>query len=309
MNNLEPKSEKPEQNTMVAIATLGNQDLQIDGKTALEWRKLEPDSSYGNCRSMGETLIKEPIATERISFPILEPFLRLVQQHGKEKQLQLTHLVLVATDQESNTEASFLAQDTYPISCVIHKCLKERPEWKSIDIRLLRIKSNPVDSELVAEELSAHWMGKKQAYLKQASEVLLSATGGVPNLNLALFFSLGVEQVKERLTQVYVPKNGLPRIMPFVRRVHAAALKSRVEALASTYDFAAISREVKQSFPVCSRLAAYGSSRLGFDFESASYQLTQARQGLPKEFHAMIDDWATQLEDLKGTGCSKIQRS
>ncbi|NLI76512.1 MAG: hypothetical protein GX442_08725 [Candidatus Riflebacteria bacterium] len=289
---------------IVAVATIGNRDLQVDGKSADQWAKASPEGiahPLGSCAAMGRTIQEDWAGyASRLSIPILDPFLTYVRGFVDHHQGKLTHLVLVVTNQPQSVEAAMRAKDTYSTGKVLEKWLRENRSLSGTNLTTLVVSANPTRPDDVAGSLAETLAIGKWGFLREADHVLLSITGGVPALNYALFLTLYFEVARDRLhclhvneaTRQAVPNN-------YISRLQGVARRERIRALVDLYDFSAIQRELAPLRDTTwATLAAYGQQRLNFDFTAAAFSLSQALRTVPPAVRPTVEAWQGELTEL-----------
>lgn len=252
------------ENKAIFAITIGNRDLQLDGKD------IRPARSGGEIAL--ETLKTAP---GRFSLPILLPALQTIKE-------EIERIFLIVTDQpEDFINEKHRQNDTIIFGRIIKELLEQH--FKKLGLtskpankfEIISVSENPTILSALLKDKTNSVLNKFIHYRNQGFKKLhLLATGGIPILNTAVIL-MANRAFKSDLNLLRVNDNGMAFPDPISVELEKIELSNIVAKLAKNWNFQQIQMRLEESgfreepFDQIEILCHAMSRRLVFDFGGA----------------------------------------
>lgn len=247
--------------SIMLICTLGNRDILLSGEQIKpsRWKGKEILDNFDNC---------EPSLTYPITKPVFDYILK---DRGHER---IDRLVLVATDQDSNTTKSdYRENDTIECARILKKLIEKHYGGKKVaQIKIVKIPQNPSFLDDMYIFFGKSLETAKAFKMEDIEICYVEQTGGIPSANMALLFQC-VNKFKDKCRPVYVSqKTKVATPLRFVEQILGEYRGSLLLHLANNYDYASLCEQLdekRENEKFIYRLSQYAQHRLYFDILKA----------------------------------------
>lgn len=289
----------------IAFITIGSRDVQVDKKqltqvlgeseTGKIYRERQGRNDVLMARDGGLAIFNSFEKTESLlHYPIITPFVNSILKEG----IPFSHVVLIATNQSSETAGEYASQDTLYFAKIVQRYLSRVQINNQKAFRKITI-LEVVKNVIYLDSMFFHFAGELSEDsidgLKSSDEIHLCNQGGIDAINTGLMLQLLYKYgEKVRLYNVN-EQTRLCTPLTFQKQFGLEQERSKMQLAVGRHDYAAAkSLNLPDNIK---KLCAYAESRLNFDFDSARAHLEELGVELRESRDFEIMDLATTIRD------------